>query len=79
MLAPVALAVVWQGGVIFELWMVLAGALMAREWGRLTAAGRPAWPGCCSPPGSSPRRLRPRRESGPVWAAISRPGRSVSV
>jgi phosphatidate cytidylyltransferase len=40
-LAPIALAVVWHGGWIFEAWMVLAGALMAREWGRLTAAGHP--------------------------------------
>jgi len=40
-LAPPALAVVVLGGLVFDLWMALAAVLMAREWGRVTAAGRP--------------------------------------
>jgi phosphatidate cytidylyltransferase len=39
-LAPLALAVVALGGPLFALWIAVAAALMAREWARMTAAGR---------------------------------------
>jgi phosphatidate cytidylyltransferase len=39
-LAPLALALVALGGPVFALWIALAAALMAREWSRMTAAGR---------------------------------------
>jgi phosphatidate cytidylyltransferase len=39
-LAPLALGLVALGGPLFALWIALAAALMAREWARMTAAGR---------------------------------------
>jgi phosphatidate cytidylyltransferase len=39
-LAPLALGVVALGGAAFTLWIALAAGLMAREWARMTAAGR---------------------------------------
>lgn len=39
-LAPVALAAMWFGGVAFNALVVLAAGLMAQEWGRLADKGR---------------------------------------
>jgi phosphatidate cytidylyltransferase len=39
-LAPLALLVVWGGGLVFDLWIAVAAALMAWEWSHVTAAGR---------------------------------------
>lgn len=44
-LAPVALALVWFGGLPFTLFLTLAAALMAREWSRMTARPQAGWTG----------------------------------
>jgi phosphatidate cytidylyltransferase len=44
-LGPATLAVVWFGGPAFDLFLVLAGGLMAREWSRMTARDQAGWTG----------------------------------
>ena len=42
-LLAVALGIVWHGGFVFHLFVLLAAMMMVKEWNQLTASDGPAW------------------------------------